>query len=71
MLLELDFVVEHRARSKIGHVDALSRHVGAITNPDPLRREKFKGNKKRTRFAEGKKQVTTAVEANFFLTKMT
>ena len=38
-LSELDFVVEHRAGSKIGHVDALSRHVGAITNPDPLSRE--------------------------------
>jgi len=30
---ELDFVVEHRAGSKIGHVDALSRHVGTITHP--------------------------------------
>jgi len=29
-LSELDFVVKHRAGSKIGHVDALSRHVGAI-----------------------------------------
>jgi len=38
-LSELDFVVEHTARSKIGHLDALSRHVGAITNPNPLRRE--------------------------------
>ena len=25
----LDFIVQHRAGSKIGHVDALSRHVGA------------------------------------------
>jgi len=31
-LSELDFVVEHRAGCKIGHVDALSRNVGAITN---------------------------------------
>jgi hypothetical protein len=30
-LSELDFVVKHRAESKIGHVDALSRHVGAVT----------------------------------------
>ena len=29
-LSELDFVVEHRTGSKIGHVDAPSRHVGAI-----------------------------------------
>jgi len=29
-LSEMDFVVEHRAGSKIGKVEALSRHVGAI-----------------------------------------
>ena len=38
-LSELDFVVEHRAGSKIGHVDALSRHVGAITHPNSLSNE--------------------------------
>ena len=31
---ELDFIVEHRAGSKIGHVDAVSRHVGTTTHPD-------------------------------------
>jgi len=41
-LSELDFVVEHRAGSKIGHVDALTRHVGAITNPDPPSRESIR-----------------------------
>jgi len=41
-LSELDFVVEHRAGSKIGHVDALSRHVGAITNQDPLSRKSIR-----------------------------
>ena len=29
-LSELDFVVDHRSGSKIGHVDAHSRHVGAV-----------------------------------------
>jgi len=29
-LSELDFVVDHRSGSKIGHVDALNRHVGAV-----------------------------------------
>ena len=29
-LSELDFVVEHRPGSMIGHVDALSRHVGTV-----------------------------------------
>ena len=31
VLSELDFVVEHRAGTKIAHVDALSRHVGTFT----------------------------------------
>jgi len=39
-LSELDFVVHHTAGSNIGHVDVLSRHVGAITNPDRLSRER-------------------------------
>ena len=30
-LSELDFVVEHKPGSKMGHVDALSRHVGCHT----------------------------------------
>jgi hypothetical protein len=38
-LSELDFVVEHRAGSKIGHVDALSRHVGAILEEGILDRK--------------------------------
>jgi hypothetical protein len=35
-LSELDFVIENRAGSKISHVDALIRHVGAITNKNSL-----------------------------------
>jgi len=34
---KLDTVVEHRAVSKLGNVDALSRHVGTVIkggNPD-------------------------------------
>ena len=38
-LSELDYVVQHRAGFKKGHVDTLSRHLGVITNPDPLSRE--------------------------------
>jgi len=38
-LSQLDFSVEHRAGSKIAHVDALSRHVGAIINQSSLNRE--------------------------------
>ena len=34
----MDFAVEHRAGSKIGHADALSRHVGAVMHEDILDR---------------------------------
>jgi hypothetical protein len=35
----LDFVVEHKKKKKIGHVDALSRHVGSIAQGVTLDRE--------------------------------
>jgi len=38
-LSELDFVVEHRSGSKLGHVDALSRHVDAIKHEAALSKE--------------------------------
>ena len=38
-LSELDFVVEHRAGTKIAHVDALSRHDGAIVRGGTLEKE--------------------------------
>ena len=38
-LSEFDFVVEHRAGSKTGHVDALSRHVVAILQEGNLDRK--------------------------------
>jgi len=52
-LSELDFVVEHRAGSKIGHVEALSRQVGAITNPDPLSRESIQQEQRKDAFCRG------------------
>jgi hypothetical protein len=45
-LAQLDFVVEHKAGSKIGHVDALSRHVATISNPGRLSRENFSNEQK-------------------------
>ena len=38
-LSELDFVVEHMSGLKIGHVDALSRHVGAMKHEALLSKE--------------------------------
>ena len=37
-LSELDFTFEYRAGKKIPHVDALSRHVGAVLNDKKERR---------------------------------
>jgi hypothetical protein len=46
-LSELDFIVEHRPGSQIGHLDALSRHVGAVMlegnlNKETIQREQEK-----------------------------
>ena len=38
-LSEFQFAVEHRPGSKIGHVDALSRHVGVVKQESSLDRE--------------------------------
>jgi hypothetical protein len=38
-LSEVDFVIEHKAGSKIGHVDALSRHAGAVIDGGSLDKE--------------------------------
>jgi len=38
-LSELDFVVEHKPGSKMGHVDALSRHVGSVAHDNALGKE--------------------------------
>jgi hypothetical protein len=40
-LSELDFVVEHKPGSKISHVDALSRHVGAVMHEYSLDKERI------------------------------
>ena len=50
----LDFIVEHRAGSKIGHVDALSRHVGAVTHKGTLSKEKSSVNKRKMSFVRNK-----------------
>jgi hypothetical protein len=38
-LSELDFVVQHRSGKKMAHIDALSRHVGAIVQGGALEKE--------------------------------
>jgi len=66
-LSELDFVVEHRAGSKIGHADALSRHVGAITNPDPLSRESIQQEQSKDAFCRRENPGTCNCKSEYFL----
>jgi len=66
-LSELDFVVEHGTGSKIGHVDALSRHVGAITNPDPLSREYIRQEQSKDVFCGRQNPGTYNSKSEFFV----
>jgi hypothetical protein len=65
-LSELDFVFEDRARPKIGHVDALSRHVGAIMIPDPLSRENVKQEQSKGAFCRRQNPGTYHSKSEFF-----
>ena len=46
-LAEFDFDVEHRPGAKIRHVDALSRHVQAITTEQSLSKNLVRAEQKR------------------------
>jgi len=65
-LSELDFVVEHRAGSKMGHVDALRRHVGAITNPDPLSRQNVQQEQRKDAFCRTQTPRTYHSKSEYF-----
>ena len=49
-MAEFDFDVEHRPGNKIRHVDALSRHVQAITTEQSLSKNLVRAEQKRDKF---------------------
>ena len=49
-LSEFDFVIEHKAGTKISHVDALRRHVGAIMEDGLPDKERFLEEQKKRPF---------------------
>jgi len=49
-LSEFDFVIEHKAGTKISHDDALSRHVGSIMGDGLPDKERLLEEQKRTIF---------------------
>jgi hypothetical protein len=56
----LDFVVEHKAGSKMGHVDALSRHVGPIAQGVTLDRESILLEQEKNAFCRNPQELITA-----------
>jgi len=66
-LSELDFVVENRAGSKTGHVDALTRHMGAITKPDPVSRESVRQEQRKDAFCRRENPGTYNSKSELFM----
>ena len=65
-LSELDFVVEHRPGSKIGHADALSRHVGAVTLANTLDKESIRREQDKDDFCIERNPGTISRKCEFF-----
>jgi hypothetical protein len=49
-LANLDFVIEHRPGTKIGHEYALSRHVGAVASEEIISNERILQEQKQDKF---------------------
>ena len=66
-LSELDFTVEHRAGTKIPHVDALSRHVGAVIHEDILDRNNILREQAKDAFCVKQKPGIYSRRREYFL----
>jgi hypothetical protein len=66
-LSELDFTVEHRAGKEIPHVDALSRHVGAVLNDKNLSREVVHIEQAKDKFCQSLNTGTYQSRREFFV----
>ena len=67
-LSELDFIVEHRAGTKIPHVDALSRHVGTISSENKLSPDEVLNEQRRDQFCKELKPRSYSSRLEFFKT---
>ena len=65
-LSELNFVVEHRAGTKIPYVDALSRHVGTISSENKLKPEEVLEEQRKDRFCKELKPGSYSSRLKFF-----
>ena len=66
-LTELDFIVQHRPGSKIGYVDALSRHVSALMNESSLDKELILQEQQKDEFCTKQSPGPTPVNATSLL----
>jgi nitrogenase molybdenum-iron protein alpha/beta subunit len=66
-LSELDFEVQHRPGSQTSHVDALSRHVGAITHTNSLDKQNVLQEQKADAFCGTLNPRTYSSRSEFFL----
>jgi hypothetical protein len=66
-LSELDFLVEHRAGCKIGHVDALSRHLGTITHTSSLEKERILQEQRADAVCRAQRPGNYLSKSEFFL----
>jgi hypothetical protein len=66
-LCELDLEVQHRPGTQISHVDALSRHVGAITHSNSLEKQNVLKEQKADAFCGTLNQGTYSSKTEFFL----
>ena len=69
-LSEFDFVIEHKAGTKISNVDALSRHVGAIMEDGLLDKERFLEEQKKNLSVVRENKESTPATTNIFWTKV-
>jgi len=65
----LDFVVEHKPGSKIGHVDAMRRNVGAVMNGNILDKERILSEQQKDEFCTKQEPGTYSSKRQFFLDK--
>ena len=63
----LDFIVEHKAASKMSHVDALSRHVGSVAHENTLDRVNILREQEKDSFCSKQSPGSYRSRKEFFL----
>ena len=66
---EYQFEVQHRPASKIRHVDALSRHVQAVSTVHPLSKDVIRVEQRKDKFCSTLKLGKPGGRSSFTMTK--